>query len=577
METQDWGGAVAIVGLSGRFPQAATPDELWDNLVSGACAIRTVSDEELDRAGVDPGLAAGRDYVRAAAPVDGIEDVDAAFFGWSPREAALTNPQHRLFLECCWEALESAGYDPYRAPGVVAVFGGSQFPTYLENNIATRPELIAEVGRIAIGIGNNPDSLPNTVSYKLDLHGPAVAVQAFCATSLVAVHLACQSVLTHESDLALAGGVSVEVPQTGGYRYEEGGMFAPDGVVRTFDARAFGSCTGNGAGVVALKRMADALADGDHVHAVIVGSAVNNDGGERAGYFAPNVDGQADVIADALAVAAVDPDDIDYVECHGTGTLLGDAVELAAMNRVFGGTRRPPGSCFLTSAKPNIGHLEAASGIAGLIKTAKAIEHAAVTPSINFETPNAALDLDAGPFRIVTQPTPWPRRDRPRRAGVSSFGLGGTNCHVVVQEPPPTARSREPVAGPHLLVLSARTPTALDAFAERLAQHLADHDELALADVAATLQSSRTGFNHRLSVACDDRADAIRALRDRGRRRTSHQTRRDRPVELRVPPPAAWHREAAAALAAVEPDVRDALDACPSALAAGPGAAGAAG
>ncbi|GAA1300091.1 type I polyketide synthase [Saccharothrix xinjiangensis] len=565
----DQGPAIAVIGMAGRFPGAPDVARLWRNVLDGVESIRRLTDDELDAAGVDPVLRADPRYVRVAAPVDDVEEFDASFFGYSPREAELTDPQHRLFLECCWQALEDAGHHPAAVPGVVGVFAGCGFPSYLQHNLSTRPDLLATVDKMQLGVGNDRDSLSSMVSYKLDLTGPSAAVQTFCSTSLVCVHLACQSLLTHECDTALAGGVSVEVPQTGGYLYQEGGILSPDGQCRALGADARGSVIGSGVGVVVLKRLADALADGDRVDAVILGSAVTNDGLSRAGYTAPGVDGQAAVIADALANAGVDPGAVGYVECHGTGTLLGDSVELAAMARVFAGV--PAGSCAIGSLKPNTGHLDRAAGVAGLIKAVHAVRTGLLPPSLHVRRPNPALDGRDGPFRVNGRARRWPDRRGPRRAGVSSFGLGGTNAHVVLQEPP-AIRPGTAEPWPQALVLSAKNPAALDAAVADLRAHLDRSPDLPLADVAFTLQSSRGEFNHRFAVVCRDLRDAVRALGD-GRGLVAEQRRRDRPVHLVLPDPTGWPRGTARDVV-VHPEVRAAVDECSALLDGSGGVAG---
>ncbi|MET8978881.1 SDR family oxidoreductase [Streptomyces sp. NPDC004539] len=505
---------VAVIGMAGRFPGAASPEELWRALGDGADGLREITDEELAAAQVPAAVLADPRYVRRGAPLDGVEDFDAAFFGFNPREAEVTDPQHRLFLECCWEALESAGYPPNRMPGTVGVVGGVGFSHYGLRHVLPRPDVMATITSGQYGIGTMSDSLCTMVAYKLGLTGPVLSVQTACSTSLVAVHTAVQSLLTYECDTALAGGVSIEDPLPAGYTYEEGSIVSPDGVVRSFDADAEGSVWGKGVGVVALKRLADALRDGDHVHAVILGSAVNNDGADRGAYTAPSAAGERTVIGTALSVAGVDPGTVDYVECHATGTRLGDAIELAAVDRAFPGPRAE--KLVLSSLKPSLGHLDRASGVTGLIRAVQALEHQELPGTRHFRTPNPALAADR--FEVLTANRPWPRRPHPRRAGVSSFGAGGTNAHVVLEEAP--QRETRPADGPYVLTLSARTPTALAASAERLRDHLAA-DTADLADVAYTLQVSRTTFPYRMVVVAEDARDAVAALADPQRARTA--------------------------------------------------------
>lgn len=538
----DYGSAVALVGMSGRFPGAADVDTLWQNLVAGVKGLRELTEEELRGGHLDPGQLADPRYVRVTGALADIDRFDAAVFGVSPREAETMGPQHRLFLECSWEALESAGYCPTDAPGQVGVFGGSGFPDYIVQNLQS---LMSEPGGpLLIAVGNERDSLANLVSYKLGLRGPAIAVQTFCSTSLVSVHLACQSLLTYECDLAVAGGAFTPLPQPSGYLYEPGGITSPDGVVRSFDAAANGTVMGSGVGVVALKRMTEALEDGDVIHAVILGSATNNDGRVRAGYTAPGVDGQADVIDAAFGVAGVKPESIGYVECHATATSLGDSIELAAMSRVFTEARDTP--CVLGTLKPSLGHLDRASGVSGLIRAALALEHETLPGTPNYDTPNPALATALDRFTVLPEHAPWPAGPTPRRAGVSSFGLGGTNAHVVLEQAPPRV-TRPHRAGPHLITFSAVDQTALEALTDRLAAYLetAEEEDVDLADVAFTLQSSRGGFSVRRTLVCRDRTDARAALADPERRVDARTTRRNPKVRLTAGPdiPAGWWTE----------------------------------
>ncbi|MGC4897457.1 SDR family NAD(P)-dependent oxidoreductase [Micromonospora sp. DT31] len=536
MIDNDYESAVAIIGMSGRFPGAGGVDELWTNLIDGRAGLRLVDDEELTAAGVSPADLANPSYVRWAAPLDAIDQFDASMFGFSRREAESMDPQHRVFLECSWEALESAGYAPAVVPGKVGVFAGCGFPDYL---LHVRDRLENEPGgQLLLAVGNERDSLSSMVSYKLDLRGPSVTIQTFCSTSLVAVHLAVQSLINFESDLALAGGAYIDLPQPAGYRFEEGGITTPDGRVRSFDAAANGTVLGNGVAVVTLKRMTEALADGDPIHAVILGSATNNDGRACAGYTAPGVDGQSEVIELALGVADVKPETIGYVECHATGTQLGDSIELAALSRVF---QRPPARpTVLGALKPSIGHLDRASGVTGLIRTSLALRNRVLPGTANFQNPNPTLAAARDRFVVLPEARPWPDGDHPRRAGVSSFGFGGTNAHVVLEEAP--AREQRPARpGPHLLLHSARSLTALYAAVEQLGRHLETSREADLADVAYTLQQSRTTFSMRWAVVCDDYDDAELALADPGRWIIGESDLTDAPIALSTPDPAGAH------------------------------------
>lgn len=507
---------LAIVGMAGRFPGAGDTAALWSNLTRGTGGIRGITQEELTAARVPPAVQADPRYVRRGAPLADTELFDAAFFGYSPREAEVADPQHRMFLECCWEALEGAGYRPNAMPGQVGVFGGVAPSQYGMRHVLGRPEVMATITLEQFGMGTTSDSLCTLVAYKLGLTGPVVGVQTNCSTSLVAVHLAAQSLLTYDCDVALAGGAAIFDPMPVGYRFEEGSITSPDGVVRSLDADADGTVMGNGVGVVALKRLADARRDGDHIWAVVLGSAINNDGAARAGFSAPGVDGQSAVIGYALAVADVDPGTIGYVECHATGTRLGDSIELAAVDRAYPGVPGTPR--VLSSLKPDIGHLDRASGVAGLIKATLALHHKVLPATRGFRTPNKALTAAGDRFTVLTEDRPWPRSAYPRRAGVNSFGAGGTNVHVVLEEAPEQPVS-SPTPGPQLLVLSARTQSALEAAVRRLRESLRHVLDAGweLADLAYTLQASRTGFPYRMAVVCADAEDASEALADADR------------------------------------------------------------
>ncbi|HEV2862457.1 MAG TPA: SDR family NAD(P)-dependent oxidoreductase [Pyrinomonadaceae bacterium] len=498
---------IAVVGMAGRFPGARNVAEFWRNLRDGVESVSFFTDEELAGRGVEPAMLADANYVKAGAVVEDAELFDASFFGFTPREAEMTDPQHRLFLEHAWQALEAAGYDPEKYAGRVGVFAGESVNSYLLHNLLPRRDLLESVGVFQTLIGNDRDHLATQTAYKLNLTGPCLNIQTACSTSLVAVHVACQSLLNRECDMALAGGVSVGVPQGQGALYQEGGIVSPDGHCRAFDAQAGGTVKGSGVGVVVLKRLSDALADGDSIEAVIKGSAVNNDGSLKVGYTAPSVEGQAGVIEEALAAAAVEPETITYVETHGTGTALGDPVEIAALTQAFGAR----GSCAIGSLKTNIGHLDAAAGVAGLIKTVLALKHRELPPSLHFTRPNPNIDFARTPFHVNTALAPWDSNGTPRRAGVSSFGIGGTNAHVILEEAPtpePSGASRSH----QLLTLSAKTATALESAAANLASYLKERPQAELADVAYTLQLGRKEFAHRRSFVCRDAREAVSAL-----------------------------------------------------------------
>ena len=500
---------IAVVGMACRFPGASTPEEYWDNLVAGVDSVRPFSRQELEEWGHDPDVTDPR-YVPMHGVVEGIGEFDADFFQLSNRDATLLNPQHQLFLECAWEALERAGYDPRATPGTVGVFAGAGRNAY-GSVVQEQADRFPGLDGLALLIANEPEHLATRVSYKLGLTGPSIAVMTACSTSLVAVHEASRALLSGECDVALAGGVSLRMPRSG-YYYREGGTMSPDGRCRTFSADAKGIVGGDGAGVVVLRRAQDALDDGDHVHAVIRGSAVNNDGHDRAGFTAPGVRGQAEVIRLAHAAAEVEPETISYVEAHGTGTPVGDPIEVNALTQAFGSGTVAPGSVLLGSVKTNIGHTDTAAGVAGLIKAVLALEHRTVPATLHFERPNPAIDFATGPFTVNTERRDWEASAFPRRAGVSSFGIGGTNAHVVLEEAPQAPLPVEPAGRSRLLVLSARSPEALAAASQRLAQHLLRHPELSLAEVAGTLQLGRRSFAHRRYLVCADHAGAVAAL-----------------------------------------------------------------
>jgi len=501
---------IAVVGMACRFPGASTPEEYWDNLVAGVDSVRPFTREELREWGHDPDALADPRYVPMHGVVDGIGEFDADFFQFSARDATMLNPQHQLFLECSWEALERAGYDPRATPGTVGVYAGAGRNAY-GSVVQAQADRFPGVDGLALLIANEPEHLSTRVSYKLGLTGPSMAVMTACSTSLVAVHEASRALLAGECDVALAGGVSLRLPRSG-YLYREGGTMSPDGRCRTFSADAKGIVGGDGAGVVVLRRAQDALDDGDHVHAVIRGSAVNNDGHDRAGFTAPSVRGQAEVIRLAHAAAEVGPETISYVEAHGTGTPVGDPIEVTALTQAFRSGPVTPGSVLLGSVKTNIGHTDTAAGVAGLIKAVLALEHRTVPATLNFERPNPVIDFAAGPFTVNTERRDWEASAFPRRAGVSSFGIGGTNAHVVLEEAPQAPPAAEPVARGTLLVLSARSPEALDSASRRLAEHLVRHPGLPLPEVACTLQLGRHAFAHRRYVVCADHAGAVAAL-----------------------------------------------------------------
>jgi phthiocerol/phenolphthiocerol synthesis type-I polyketide synthase E len=559
-QDQDSPEGVAVIGMAGRFPGARDLEELWANLRDGVDAIGDLTDDDLRESGLDPAVLPPH-YVKAAATIEGIDLFDAGFFGFSPREAEILDPQSRVFLECAWEALESAGYVSESYPGWTGVFAGVSLPAYLMFNLMNNPAVLGTVDPFQLMLGNDRDYFATRVAYKLDLRGPALNVQTACSTSLVAVHLACQSLLSYQSTLAIAGGIRIGVPQKVGYFAPEGGIFSPDGRCRAFDAKGKGALFGEGVGVVVLKRLSEAVADGDAIHAVIRGSAFNNDGSTKVGYTAPSVDGQAEVIALAQAVAGVDPESIHYVEAHGSGTPLGDPIEVAALTRAFRAGTEARGFCALGSVKTSVGHLESAAGIAGFIKATLAVERGMIPPSLHFETPNPQIDFETSPFYVNTELREWPRGNGLRRAGVSSFGMGGTNVHAILEEAPERGPSG-PSRPWQLLTLSAKTPNALERLTGDLAGWLEAHPEAPLADVAFTLQAGRRTLPHRRALVCRDREDALAALRSADPRRIlgSVQEKGDRPVVFLLPGLGDHYAGMSAGLYRSEPAFREEID-----------------
>jgi acyl transferase domain-containing protein len=491
--------AIAVVGMACRFAGARTVSEFWKNLRDGVESIVRYTDDELLAAGVPEGLLRHSQYVKAGAPLDEMESFDAAFFGLSPHEAAVMDPQHRHFLEVSWEAFEDAGYDPRRFAGSIGVFAGSGHNAYLPYNLLSRPELLEADGFFLLRhTGNDKDFLTTRVSYVFDLKGPSINVQTACSTSLVAIHMAAQSLLNGECDMVLAGGATIEMPHRQGYTYAEGEILSPDGHCRAFDAASQGTVFGSGAGAVVLKRMTDALRDGDTIHAVLRSSAVNNDGGQKAGYLAPSVDGQAQAVAVAHAIGDVHPETITYIETHGTGTPVGDPIEITALTQAFRQGTDKVGFCRIGSVKTNIGHTDTAAGVASFIKVVESLKHRTLPPSLHYQAPNPACGFEGSPFRVNAKLVPWDAA-WPRRAGVHSFGVGGTNAHAIVEEAPvlpPTSPGR----AAELLVLSGATPKALDANAQRLAAFLRERPDTSLADAAHTLQEGRQPRRHRRIV-----------------------------------------------------------------------------
>ncbi|WP_370973451.1 SDR family NAD(P)-dependent oxidoreductase [Amycolatopsis sp. cg9] len=499
--------------MAARVPGAGDLRQFWRNLVDGVESIKPAGREELLARGADPATLDDPSWVNATTVVDGFDEFDADLFGMTSREAEITDPQHRVFLEACHSALTDGGYDPARYGGAIGVYGGTGRTGYLIENLLRNERVMAsQHGGIGMSTGNQPSYLTTSVSYKLNLRGPSLAIHTACSTSLVAVHLACEALRNGECDLALAGGVNLEMPHGIGYMGVEG-FTSPDGHVRAFDAGANGTVWSSGVGVVLVKRLSQALEDGDHIRAVVLGNAINNDGATKVGFSAPSVAGQTEAIAQAVGMAGVDPRTIGYVEAHGTGTALGDPIEITSLSTVYGHGVPDTGWCAIGSVKSNIGHLSQAAGVVALIKTVLAMEHGLIPPTINYEEANPGIDFPNSPFHPATTVTKWEAAATPRRAGVSSFGVGGTNAHVVLEEAPAPRRHRRPHPA-HLLRVSAKTPETLATAVERLADRLAGDVDLDLADVAHTLAAGRTEYPHRAVVVARDSEDAVDGLRD---------------------------------------------------------------
>jgi acyl transferase domain-containing protein len=554
--------AVAIIGMAGRFPQAANLAEFWQNLRAGREAVSFFKDDEVQWLPIEhPPRLDDPAFVKARAVLERPEWFDAAFFGMNPREASVIDPQHRVFLECAWEALENAGCDPERYPGAIGVFAGASMNTYLFTNLLSNRGLVENLGFFPTLIANDNDFVPTRVSYKLNLRGPSLNVQTACSTSLVAVCLAAQNILAGRCDVALAGGVSITFPARRGQYHLAGGILSSDGHCRAFAADASGTVLGDGAGVVVLKRLSDALADGDNIRAVIRGTAINNDGSTKIGYTAPSSDGQAEAIALAHAEAGFPPESVSYIEAHGTGTPLGDPIEVEGLKKAFGLKAEHGQFCGIGSVKTNIGHLDITAGVAGLIKTVLALEARELPPSLHFDRPNPKIDFAQSPFYVVDSVRDWPRGATPRRAGVSSFGIGGTNAHVALEEAPAPAASA-PARPAQLLVLSARSPAALDAATANLAAHLEANPTLNLADVAWTLQTGRKAFAHRRAVVADDGAGAAGRLRDTAAAPCGKAAETAPPVAFLFPGQGVQHANMARGLYETEPVFQQCVDEC---------------
>ena len=512
MQNTSSGYDIAVIGIAGRFPGARNPEQFWRNLRDGVESVKFFTDEELLAAGESRACLGDPAYVKAQPLLEDFDRFDAGFFGFSPQDAAIMDPQHRVFLEVGWEALEDAGHESESFPGTIGVFATCGMNTYMMYHLVNNRRIMDSVGEWLIRhTGNDMNFLATRLSYELNLRGPSMNVQTACSSALVAIHLACQSLMNGECDMALAGGSTIVLPQGRGYHYKPGEILSRDGHCRAFDAKASGTLFGSGAGVVVLRRLADAAADGDRILGVIKGSAITNDGSDKVGYLAPSVDGQAKAVTEALVISGVDPESISYIETHGTGTIVGDPIEVAALTQAFRQFTEKKGFCAIGSLKSNIGHLGEAAGVAAFIKTILALNHREIPSSLHYESPNPQIDFASSPFFVNPRLARWPASAGPRRAGITSLGAGGTNCHVIVEEPPPSAPTG-PSRPRQLLLLSARTPSALESATKNLASHLKEHPELDLADVAYTLHTGREAFAHRRALVCSDRDEAIAAL-----------------------------------------------------------------
>lgn len=554
---------ICIIGMACRFPGAKNPDEFWCNLRDGIESVSLLSDQELKATGVSDDLIHHPQYVKAAVLLEDIDLFDANFFGYSPREAERIDPQQRFFLECAWEALEMAGYNPERYPGRIGVYAGAGTNAYILSSIAQNISAAASADLLEGRIGSDKDFLTTRVSFKLNLTGPSMTIQTACSTSLVAVHLASESLLTGECDIALAGGATIHIPQKIGYLYEENGILSPDGHCRAFDENAKGMIGGSGVGVIALKRLPDAIAEGDYIHAIIKGSSVNNDGSSKAGFTAPGIKMQTQVILDALNIAGVSPDTISYVEAHGTGTPLGDPIEMTALTHAFRSYTQRVGFCAVGSVKTNVGHLDTAAGVAGLIKTVLALKHRSIPPSLNFTRSNPNIDLATSPFYVNTSLNEWRRGDTPLRAGVTALGIGGTNAHVILEEGPtvPSSQERRPW---HILLLSALTENALENATGRLAEHLKHNRDVPVSDVAFTLQIGRKPMKYRRALLADSIDDAIDTLTELPSTRsfTTLHDGNDRPVAFMFPGGGAQQVNMARDIYDTEPLFQEQVDHC---------------
>ncbi len=507
-------GEVAIVGMSGRFPGAENTEQLWRNLIDKKNSVSTWTLDEIDPS-IPDAVKNDADYVPARGVITDADKFDAGFFGVNPRVAALMDPQQRVFMETAWAALEDAAYDPARFEGLIGVYAGMGNNTYFTRNVIGHPELIEQVGDFQVMTGNEKDYIATRLAFEFDLRGPALSIHTACSTSLVAIAQAAKALRDGECDMALAGGIAITVPINSGITYNDGGMYSPDGSTRTFDAEGKGTSFSDGVGIIVLKRLDDAIRDHDHIYATVKGSALNNDGSDKASFTAPSVRGQAEVIAMAQADAGVKPEEISYVETHGTATPLGDPIEVEALTLAFRGPNREKGTpaktCAIGSIKSNMGHLTAAAGAAGVIKTALALKEGVIPSNVGFETPNPAIDFANSPFLVADENIAWPRTTKPRVAGVSAFGVGGTNAHVILGEAPLSEPSSDGRAK-QLFLLSAKTKTSLDAMTENFRAWLEAHPDASLADASFTLMEGRRSFKHRRLIVGGTHEEVIDAI-----------------------------------------------------------------
>lgn len=561
------GNDIAIVGMACRLPGAKNTQQYWENLTNSREALTKLTDDELRAAGVSERLIENPNYVKAGMFLKDMECFDAAFFGFNPQEARIMDPQHRHFLECAWETFEDAGYVPSDVDGAVGVFAGSGHNAYMPYNLLPNKEVMDQSGFFLVRhTGNDKDFLSTRASYLFDLKGPSVNVQTACSTSLVAVHMAAQSLLSGECDMALAGGVTIELPHQQGYLYKDGEILSKDGHCRPFEQSSGGTLFGSGVGCVLLKRLDDALADGDNIHGILKSSAINNDGATKVSYLAPSVDGQVAAIREAIDIGDIDPQTVGFIECHGTGTQMGDPIEVAALSQAYGQDNSNKQYCALGSVKSNIGHLDTAAGVAGMIKAILSLKHAQLVPTLHFDAPNPAIDFASSPFYVNDRLREW-NSETPRRAAVSSLGVGGTNAHIILEEPPAAEGETESKHNIHLLTLSAKTEPALNSAAKRLSNHLKDNPDISLADVAYTLNLGRLECNHRLTVEASTVEEAIEQLSDlNALTKAKTKVEGEPSLVFMLPGGGAQHSGMGAELYQSESVYRDAFDACMNCL-----------